>query len=139
MRTLADRLRNVRVCCGDWARVLGPSATEHIGTTAVLLDPPYSQRADRRKGIYREDSLDVADAARKWAIENGSNPRLRIALCGYEGEHEMPADWDCHAWKAPGGMGNTAHGKGRENASRERIWFSPNCLCPQKEPTLLSL
>jgi DNA adenine methylase len=37
---LAARLRRVRVCCGDWMRILGPSATTKIGTTAVFLDPP---------------------------------------------------------------------------------------------------
>lgn len=47
MQVLAARLRYVRVCCGDWKRVLTPSVTEAIGTTAVLLDPPYSAAAGR--------------------------------------------------------------------------------------------
>jgi hypothetical protein len=90
MLALADRLRRVRVCCGDWKRVLGPSATEKIGVTGVFLDPPYSAEADRDPSIYSQEDLDVAHRVREWALEHGDNPKLRIALCGYEGEHEMP-------------------------------------------------
>ncbi len=133
MRALSARLRYVRVCCGDWRRILTPSVTEAIGITAVLLDPPYSAAAGRDPSIYAEEDLDVAHRVREWALANGDNPRLRIALCGYEGEHDMPASWRCVAWKAPGGYaasaGNTA------NARRERIWFSPHCL-RARQPTL---
>jgi hypothetical protein len=66
----------------------------------------------------------VAAAAAKWARENGNNPNMRIALCGYEEEHEMP-DWDCVAWSTLGGYGNRS---GNQNKHRERIWFSPHCL-----------
>lgn len=125
---LSERLRRVRVCCGDWKRILGPSPTVHIGTTAVFLDPPYSGKAGRRKEIYAEDCLEVAHACRVWAIEHGDDRRLRIALCGYEGEHDMPASWTCVAWKAVGGYGSQGSGAGRANAERERIWFSPHCL-----------
>ncbi len=125
---LAARLRRVRVCCGDWARVCGPFVTFKHGVTGVFLDPPYAAEADREPGIYSEDSASVAHEVREWAIENGDNPLLRIALCGYDGEHEMPESWECVAWKAHGGYGNQGTGRGRENAARERIWFSPHCL-----------
>ena len=128
MEALRDRLRKVRVCCGDWKRVLGKSPTECIGVTAVFLDPPYGKDAKRQKDIYREDSLDVSMAVREWALEYGENPLYRIALCGYEGEHTMPPEWKMVAWKANGGHGNAGNGRGRENAERERIWFSPHCL-----------
>jgi hypothetical protein len=71
---------------------------------------------------------------REWAIANGQNPELRIALCGYEApDHAMPADWLEIAWKANGGYGNQAKAEttGRLNSHRERIWFSPHCLNPQ--------
>jgi site-specific DNA-adenine methylase len=126
MQTLAARLRYVRVCCGDWRRVLTPSVTEAIGVTGVLLDPPYSAAAGRDPSIYSEESLDVAHAVREWALSNGDNPRLRIALCGYEGEHDMPSTWRCVAWKAAGGYAAAAGNT--DNAKRERIWFSPACL-----------
>lgn len=127
---LRGRLRRVRVCCGDWKRVLGPSPTTKIGVTGVFLDPPY---ASERSTVYAQDSFEVAHQVREWAIENGENRDLRIALCGYDGEHDMPAGWDCVAWKAPGGYGNQGTGtKGRDNSRRERIWFSPHCLPPRQ-------
>lgn len=125
---LADRLRNVRVCCGDWARVTGPSPTFKHGTTAIFLDPPYADTAGRSDNLYAQDSLSVAHEVREWAIANGDNPLLRIALCGYDGEHVMPAAWTAWAWKATGGYGNQGTGAGRDNAAREVIWFSPHCL-----------
>jgi hypothetical protein len=128
LHQLADRLRRVRVCCGDWSRVLGPSVTFKHGVTGVFLDPPYADTAGRTEGLYALDSNSVAHGVREWAIENGGNPLLRIALCGYDGEHQMPADWVEIAWKARGGYGSQGDGKGRENAGRERIWFSPHCL-----------
>ena len=127
MRALADRLRRVRVACGDWSRVLGPAVTTKLGITAVFLDPPY---ADGRAEVYRLDSTTVYRKVVQWCIENGDNPKLRIALCGYEGDYDMPDTWDKWAWKAKGGYAGTAKHteRGRENARRERIWFSPHCL-----------
>ena len=126
-RDLSDRLRGVRVCCGDWQRVMGESVTVKHGLTAVFLDPPYADTAKRCSDLYACDSLSVAHQVREWAIANGDNPKLRIALCGYEGEHAMPRDWKCLAWSTQGGY----QSQGRvptENSKRERIWFSPNCL-----------
>lgn len=131
---LSARLRRVRVCCGDWSRVVGRSPTECIGLTGIFLDPPYTDLADRRKNIYAHDSFSVGRNVRTWAIEKGDNPMYRIALCGYEGEYQMPTGWTCIAWKANGGHGNAGKsGKGRANALRERIWFSPHCLEPEAE------
>jgi DNA adenine methylase len=130
IRALAARIRRVRVCCGDWSRILGDSPTVCIGTTAVFLDPPYGERASTdARLLYAEDSLSVAAMVRAWALEHGDDPRLRIALCGYEGEHVMPATWSCFAWKAAGGY-SKAGVDGRRLADRERIWFSPHCLAP---------
>lgn len=126
-RALSFRLRRVRVCCGSWDRVLGASVTFKHGVTGVFLDPPYG---DGRDAVYANESFTIAGDVREWAIANGNNPDLRIALCGYDGEHEMPSDWECVAWKAAGGYGSQL---GRENAGRERIWFSPHCL---KSPSL---
>ena len=125
---LANRLRRVRVCCGDWRRVLGASPTEKIGVTGIFLDPPYADTAKRNKDLYAQDSLTVAHEVREWAIANGQNPKLRIALCGYEGEHLMPSDWDCIPWKTVGGYAGQKRDKSNINGTKERIWFSPNCL-----------
>lgn len=128
MQALADRLRRVRVCCGDWARVCGPTPTVKQGLTAVFLDPPYAAEADRTSDLYRKDCLSVAHAVRKWALANGDDPRMRIALCGYEGEHKMPKRWECVEWKARGGYASQSRAHDNPNARRERIWFSPHCL-----------
>jgi hypothetical protein len=130
MQQLADRLRKVRVCCGNWERICGPSVTFKHGITGVFLDPPYADTAGRQDDLYASDSSDVAHEVRRWAIENGSHRDLRIALCGYDGEHDMPDSWECVAWKSRGGYGSQGEGTGRENAGRERIWFSPACLKP---------
>lgn len=135
LRTLSERLRRVRVCCGDWSRICGPTPTTLQGLTAVFLDPPYSAKAGRTRQIYgREESLTVADDIREWAVEHGEDPLLRIALCGYEGEHAMPPTWSVFAWKAHGGYSSQG-GSGRENARRERIWFSPHCI--NRQPLML--
>lgn len=129
MLELQDRLRRTRVCCGDWTRIMGKSVTYGIGTTAVFLDPPYNKDANRQGDLYAHDDEEISTAVRQWAIENGDNPKLRIALCGYESEHGdyMPDSWECVAWKANGGYSNQSK-SGNDNASQERIWFSPHCL-----------
>ena len=128
---LSQRLRDVRVACGDWQRVCMPSVTtKHPGITGVFLDPPYADTANRVKDIYACDSLSVAHEVRQWAIANGDDPKMRIALCGYEGEHKMPDSWEVVEWKAHGGYAMLGDGKGRDNKTRERIWFSPHCLSP---------
>jgi hypothetical protein len=127
MRALSDRLRRVRVCSGDWSRVCGETPTIHQGLTAVLLDPPYSFEANRDNDIYRIESGTVAHTVREWAIAQGGNPLMRICLAGYEGEHTMPATWECVEWKARGGFGSRAK-NGNGNAARERLWFSPYCV-----------
>jgi DNA adenine methylase len=128
---LSDRLRRVRVACGEWDCVLGDSVTIKHGTTAVMLDPPYDEAEHSVK--YSAQSAGVSGAVREWAITNGGNPLLRIALCGYDGEHPMPDSWECVPWKARGGYGSQAYGAGRANAKRERIWFSPHCLKPEQD------
>ena len=130
---LAARLRNVRVCCGDWERVCGPSVTHRHGLTGVFLDPPYADTAGRTEGLYATDSLAVAHDAREWAIAEGRNPLMRIAFAGYHLEHTFPADWDCVAWKAQGGFGLQGIGKGRENAGQGTALVFPALPAPLDE------
>lgn len=130
---LCDRMRNVRVCCGDWSRVCGDTPTIKQGLTGIFLDPPYADTAKRDANLYRKESLSVAHDVREWAIERGDNPKFRIALCGYEGEHVMPDSWEAVAWKAKGGYGSQSATHDNPNAKRERIWFSPHCLRPSAE------
>ena len=125
---LAARLRRVRVCCGDWSRVCGPTPTTKQGLTAVFLDPPYARKG--RDDVYAVEG-DCAPDVRAWCHANGRNPLLRVILCGYAGEgHEsLEADgWRVVAWKAKGGYGSQGEGTGRDNADRERMWCSPHCV-----------
>ena len=115
---LADRLKNVRILNGDWSRLVTKAVTTRYGTTSVFLDPPYTKESGRTKGLYAQDDLAVGHLVQKWAVNNGDNPKLRIALCGYEGEYQMPPNWSIFEWKAVGS----------KKGLKERIWFSPHCL-----------
>jgi DNA adenine methylase len=137
---LAERLRRVRVCNGDWSRVLSESVTTRHGLTAVFLDPPYGDEVEQTR-VYATDSGTVSDDVRQWCIENGNDHNLRIALCGYEGEgHDALTDygWTSHAWKTSGGYGGGRGGQGDENRHKERIYFSPACV-DLSQPDLFDL
>lgn len=135
LRGLSDRLARARITCGDWTRVLGPSVTTRLGRTGVLLDPPYAH-AHRDGDLYTHD-YDVFHAVREWALANGDDPKLRIVLCGYD--FTMPDGWEIIRWKARGGYGSQGHGRGRANANKETIAFSPHCLKPAREPLFANL
>jgi site-specific DNA-adenine methylase len=124
---LATRLRHVRICCGDWTRVISPAVTIGHGMTAVFLDPPYAV-TDRDVCYGDDNDFAVAHAVREWALAHGENPLYRIALCGYDGEHAMPDSWSCYAWQANGGYANSRKHGVNVNNHRERVWFSPHCL-----------
>jgi len=137
LREFAARLRNVRVCCGDWSRVCGPSVTFRHGITGVFLDPPYADSATRTSNLYAVDCEKVAHDVRIWAIEHGQRRDMRIVLAGYDGEHELPDDWRCQKWQAVGGYGLISDDEeetGRANRKRERLWFSPHCLDHEDSP-----
>ena len=122
LQALSNRLRRVRIACGDWARVLTPAVTTRHGLTAVFLDPPYTEgdaEYSVESGDFRSDLLD-------WCRANEGE--IRIALCGHEGEYDLPG-WDVEAWKGRGGYGNQgAEEDADDNRHRETIWFSPACL-----------
>lgn len=123
MLALADRLRGVRVCHGDWTRVTGDSVTWRHGRTAVFLDPPY----DGLESTYNEGSASISADVRDWAIEAGKRPDMLICLAGYQDEHAMPDGWRMHRWKARGGFGSQGDKEGRANSAKETLWFSPAC------------
>src|SRR5690606_5449045 len=137
MRALSDRLRRVRVCSGDWSRVVGPSVTTRLGITGVFLDPPYSDEV-RYGDLYAADDGSVAAEVRAWAIAHGDDPQMRIALCGFDHEHGdyMPPNWTAVRWARHGGYGTHGSGRGRANRVREVIWFSPHCLPVEQQAEL---
>lgn len=131
---LALRLRRVRLLCGDWQRAVKDSITVNHGLTGLLLDPPYPQ-AEHSMGYHGDNDIwwDVA----RWAVEHGADPRLRICVCGYVSEATdaiFPPSWTRVAWQARGGYSNQAKdGRGRSNARREMLWFSPFCIDPAND------
>lgn len=141
MDALATRLRQVRVCCGDWSRICGPSVCEENGLTAVVLDPPY-MHAERDPRLYAEDH-DIAAEVRAWALERGNNPLYRIALCGLTREHEahMPTSWTRYYWRTPGGYSGQGKQDMRTQGENrdECIWFSPHCLNVNRQLSLFDL
>ena len=137
MRALCDRLRYVRVVCGDWTRVLGPSVTWKHGLSGLVFDPPYSFDEERAADLYAIDDGAIAHDVREWCHSNGGNPLLRIVLCGYGTIHDslLKDGWTKVGWKTNGGYGNQSNGQGRINKHREMLWFSPYCL-PQQQLSL---
>lgn len=128
---LAARLRYVRVCCGDWKRVVTPGALSHGNPVGVFLDPPYDVDL-RGDGLYNHDEVGLSAEVCRWCIANQDNPRYRIVLAGYNGEHDLPG-WHVVKWTAGRAYGN-ANGEtdNSENRKLERIWMSPNCITPGK-------
>ena len=120
---LQTAMDGTRVCCGDWSRICSPGTMTRNGIAAVLLDPPYSLT----DAVYAHDSSTVSGDVRAWCLLNGSDPRLRIALCGHDTEHNELEDWGwtVEAWTNGGGY------QGADD--RERIWFSPGCVKPERE------
>lgn len=116
-RKLRGCLQDGVVCCGDWGRVVTPCV---LGDKpcAVLLDPPYRAHGGRCYGRYHDETISAR--VRAWAVRNGENPNLRIALCEYEGVFEMPPTWSCYRWDHARGMSKSGKNKGRE-----RVWCSP--------------
>ena len=130
---LRARLRTVDVASGDWSRVVSRSAlrTDRIASTGVYLDAPYSEGAQQYAAGGTGTPLSAQ--VREWCEAHESDPRLRIVLSGYEGEHDAleGRGWRVRSWKANGGYGNAS---GNQNAKRERLWLSPACLGDEALP-----
>ena len=132
MMELSDRIRDVRVCCGDWKRVVTRGAMTHgydTGDVGVFLDPPYSHDTGRDKTIYTHE-MPNTDAIADWC--KAYEHQIKIVLCGYEGEYDLPG-WEIEAWSAGRVYGNakSINSANSENRKKERIWFSP--LCERKQ------
>src|SRR5574343_957655 len=123
---LHERLRDVRVTCGDWRRVVKDSVTTRHGLTGVFLDPPYT-KGDMDYGAGGMGK-GIADDVRDWCVENGSNPKLRVVLCGHAGEHDflLLMGWHTKSWKAR--KGYATNDDTVANSASETLWCSPHCV-----------
>ena len=126
MMALHRRLRRVRVACGDWLRVVGESVTTRHGVTAVFLDPPYTagNMQYAAGGVGGALALEV----RLWCETNADNPKLRVVLCGHDGEHDalLEMGWHKRYWKAR--KGYAVSQKAIANYQGETLWCSPHCM-----------
>ncbi len=131
---LHNRLRDVRVTCGDWSRVVKDSVTVRHGLTGVFLDPPYSKGAMdyAAGGVGTNLPLEV----QAWCVANGDNPKLRIVICGHAGEHDalLLKGWTQRKWDARKGYAITDEAVA--NSASETIWCSPNCIPEVKSETM---
>lgn len=123
LRALARRLERVRICCGDWLRAVSTPASIFAGQAdaAVFLDPPYSVSPD----LYACGD-DCSAEVREWCARHGGRKNLRIALCGFNEDHDalLPLGWR----KVAGRAGSGGYNKDKSAHRRERIWFSPACI-----------
>ena len=138
LRVLSERLRPVRILCGDWSRAVQSGVLRYGSVTGIYLDPPYAYDAKREANLYSTDSATVAHDVREWCIENGDNPKFRIALAGYDTEHGELVDhgWTVSEWTPHGhgyASGAEKNEQGKENVKRERLWLSPHCLHAKQE------
>ena len=133
MHALAARLRAVRVACGDWRRVVAsPSVLFPAGRSnpgyicGVYLDPPYAEGAADYAVGGTGSSLSAE--VRAWCEEHDRDPRVRIVLSGYEGEHDalQRRGWRVVEWRTKGGYSSA--GGANVNQHRERLWLSPHCV-----------
>ena len=123
---LHDRLRDVRVTCGDWSRVVKDSVTVRHGLTGVFLDPPYFKGAmDYAAGGV---GTNLPAEVQAWCADNGGNPKLRIVICGHAGEHDalLAKGWTERKWAARKGYATTDEAVA--NSASETIWRSPHCV-----------
>lgn len=123
---LHDRLRDVRVACGDWGRVVKDSVTTRHGLTGVFLDPPYTKGSmDYAVGGV---GTDLPLQVQAWCAANGQDKNLRIVLCGHAGEHDalLANGWHTRTWTARKGYAMTDEAVA--NSAGETLWCSPHCV-----------
>jgi hypothetical protein len=139
-RQLSNRLRYVRVVCGDWTGVCGGDWQDDTGMVGIFFDPPYGEKANRAI-VYHNDSLSIADDIRNWCLERGDRKTYRIVLSGYFEEHLelLNRGWRYERWSAQGGYSNMGKEKkqGDKNRHRETLFFSPYCIS-QNLPLFIS-
>jgi len=126
-RLLSERLRYVRVVCGDWTRVCRGNWQDCSGTVGMFFDPPYGVD-DRSDNLYRHDNKNIARDVLAWVRERGGQKTYRIVVAGYEEYEELlSCGWTAYRWKAQGGYSNLGDNN-NNNRFRERLYFSPHCL-----------
>lgn len=137
---LRNRLRKVRVACGDWQRVIGQRAIEGATgargeaakriTAGVYLDPPYPEGW---AGGVKYAGEDARGAVELWqdvkaAALDLATRGVRVVVSGYSGTWDgLPCDWTERAWHASQG-----YAVSNAQSRREVLWCSPACVGAQQ-------
>lgn len=128
-RDLSERLRYVRVVCGEWHQICGGDWQDKMGICGYFFDPPYGIE-DRHTSLYHHDSTNLSKDVMEWCKERGKRDTYRIVTAGYEEYRELVDNygWTSQRWKTCGGYGNVGNGPGKKNRHRETLYFSPHCI-----------
>lgn len=119
-RAISAALRRAVILHGDWSRCVNVYyGTRHAtGGTGIFFDPPYPDY----EAVYSAgNDAPVALQVAEWCREHQSKPNLKIAICGHEGDYDLPG-WSVWSWV----RGGSTYG-GTKTQKAERIWFSPQC------------
>ena len=136
---IGRRLANCIILNQDWEKALNPTilcTTKSYSDKlkiGVFLDPPYGvgSAGERQERLYAYDTVTLIQKVQNKAIELSEDPRIRIAVCGFDTDYESwPDGWEMVPWKRRGGMEKS--GK-TDIARQEVIWFSPSCIKPKNE------
>ena len=112
---LSKRIQHLRILCRDYRDLLVDAEVKvpKGHTVAVLCDPPYKKPGKK----YANGTFDYAPLLKR-CVELGRHKNIRIALCGYVGDYNMPEDWKVDpCFKTAGG--------------HETVWYSPGCKKPE--------
>lgn len=120
---------------GDPANYIEPFA----GSLAVLLARPTRPRIETVNDLdcnvanfWRAVKADPEAVAKfaDWPVNEADlHARHRWLVAQLPA---LPDSWECVPWKARKGYGAVDENGRNENRERERIWFSPHCLKPDK-------
>lgn len=124
-KELSERLRFVKIACSDYRALMKDVLIIQDKITGYFLDPPYNNKL-RDEGVYVYDSVNT-DEIREWCIKHGEMKNVRIILCGYESEYEMPDNWKVVPWVAGRCYARSNPTKNKNNRFKERLWISPHC------------
>lgn len=122
LTTLSNKMARIKILCGNWDRALKGIA--FTTNTAIFIDPPYSIRSEGGHRMYTKDNVNLKDEIEDFCRVH--EKVLRIALCGYIGEYDLPL-WDQYKWVNVGGYSNQNKTKITTKREEEVIWFSPLC------------
>lgn len=132
--SLANRLKDVILMCGDWKRLIPKYIITDNNDRVLFLDPPYCVDSKDEKmehelytniGHVHNEVLELLGR-----IEKDGNSHMTVVLCGYEGEYDLdPNIWKQMSWKKSIGRESVciANGKERKQSFNETVWIKHKC------------